>query len=118
MFNLSPPILTILVVLCLSPLVFFCLSRLLFKIVFYVGVIFNFFSFCYFTKDLFLCFTRSNVFLDGNTLSIPAGFPTGAVGLNGSLWIGGVDERTTIPRAFPVINAFQGGMNLLKLNGE
>ena len=64
-----------------------------------------------------MCFTRSNVFLDGKTLSIPVAFPKGTVGLSGSLWIGGVDERTTIPRAFPIINAFQGGMNLLELNG-
>ena len=56
--------------------------------------------------------------LDGNALSIPDAFPTSTVDLNGSLWIGGVDERTTIARAFPIINAFQGGMNLLELNGE
>ena len=67
-----------------------------------------------------MCFTRGDpgVSLDGKALSIPARFPTGAVGLNSSLWIGGVDERTTIPGAFPIINAFQGGMNLLKLNGR
>ena len=68
--------------------------------------------------NVFVYFTRSNVYLDGNTLSIPDGFHTGALVLNASLWIGGVDEKTTIPRAFPVINAFEGSMNVLKLNGQ
>ena len=63
-----------------------------------------------------MCFTRSNIYLDEKTLTVPEGFTKGKIGLNGSLWIGGVDERTTIPKAFPVINAFQGGMDLIKLN--
>ena len=49
---------------------------------------------------------------------MPAGFPAGPVGLNGSLWIGGVDSRTVIPRPFPVIIPFEGDMKDLKLNGE
>ncbi|XP_078373908.1 laminin subunit alpha-like [Oculina patagonica] len=71
----------------------------------------------YHTVKIELRAVGSNVILDGNALSIPDGFPAGAVRLNGSVLIGGVDERTTVPRAFPVINSFEGGMNVLKLNG-
>ena len=64
----------------------------------------------------FLCFSRSNVLLDGNSLS--EDFPRGSVSLNGSLWIGGVDDRRTIPREFPVVNAFKGDVRVLKVNGK
>ena len=47
-----------------------------------------------------------------------AGFPPGPVRLNGSLWIGGVDNRTVIPRLFPIIISFEGDMKDLTLNGE
>lgn len=64
-----------------------------------------------------LCF-RSNVKLDDRDLRIDPGFPAGPVSLNGSLWIGGVDDRTVIPRLFPVIIPFEGDMKDLTLNGE
>lgn len=62
--------------------------------------------------------TRNNIILDNRELTVPSGFPLGPVRLNGSLWIGGVDDPTLIPGLFPVINSFEGGMTDIKLNGE
>lgn len=105
---------------CLSQSVFFCFSRL-----FWLPstrrkcLISSTFAIL---RNIFLCgisfcVTRSNVYLDGKTLTVSEGFTKGKIGLNGSLWVGGVDERTTIPKAFPIINAFQGGIDLIDLNG-
>lgn len=66
----------------------------------------------------FLVLFRTNVLLNNRALSVPSGFPLGPVRLNGSLWIGGVDNPTIIPRVFPVINVFEGDMKELKLNRE
>lgn len=70
----------------------------------------------YHTVKIELGVPGSNVLLDGNSLS--EDFPRGSASLNGSLWIGGVDDSTTIPREFPVVNAFKGDVRVLKVNGK
>lgn len=72
----------------------------------------------YHTVKIELGGSGSNVKLDDRDLRIDPGFPAGPVSLNGSLWIGGVDSRTVIPRLFPVIIPFEGDMKDLTLNGD
>lgn len=59
-----------------------------------------------------------SVYLDGQTLTIPDGVPSGPAPLLDSLWIGGVDEAEIIPRSFPIITSFKGDLKDIELNEE
>lgn len=64
-------------------------------------------------------FSRSpSVYLDGQTLTIPDGVPSGPAPHLDSLWIGGVDAAEIIPRSFPIITSFKGDLKDIELNEE